>query len=145
MSPLRSGSPMVPSLKMITADAPCAWAFSTLTPKSQVPRWMTATLPDRLGAPAGESPGPQAAPAARGAPAGRAPSSQPACDALSWWVGCTKSMTAIGPDTEPLGESPIVAKSVFATHGDGGAGVADSVGGAVSFQTEATNGWLVTV
>src|SRR5690348_17150468 len=41
-SSVRSG---LPSLKMIAPDAPAAWAFCTLTPKLQPPRWMRATRP----------------------------------------------------------------------------------------------------
>src|SRR5262245_30191404 len=41
--PVRPG---LPSLKMTTPDAPAAWALSTLTPKLQPPRWISATRPD---------------------------------------------------------------------------------------------------
>src|SRR4051794_28664432 len=37
--------PGLPSLKMITPDAPAAVALSTFTPKLQPPRWISATWP----------------------------------------------------------------------------------------------------
>src|SRR3954468_8597817 len=37
--------PGLPSLKMITPEAPAAWAFSTFTPKLHVPRWISAIRP----------------------------------------------------------------------------------------------------
>src|SRR3954468_6635340 len=37
--------PGLPSLKMITPDAPAACAFSTFTPKLHVPRWISAIRP----------------------------------------------------------------------------------------------------
>src|SRR5690242_17449664 len=40
--PVRPG---LPSLKMMTPDAPAAWAFWTFTPKRHVPRWISATRP----------------------------------------------------------------------------------------------------
>ena len=40
--PVRPG---LPSLKRITPDAPAAWAFSTFTPRKQVPRWISAIRP----------------------------------------------------------------------------------------------------
>src|SRR4029453_3674671 len=42
--PVRSGSEL-PSLKMMTPDAPAAWAFWTFTPKKHVPRWISAIRP----------------------------------------------------------------------------------------------------
>src|SRR6516164_1082529 len=39
---VRSG---LPSLKMMTPDAPAAWAFWTFTPKLHVPRWISAIRP----------------------------------------------------------------------------------------------------
>jgi hypothetical protein len=75
---------------MTTASAPRSSAFFALTPKSHVPRWMTAIVPARL--------------------AGKSAASQPASDALACDVGSVKSMTAIGTfANEPLPESPIVA------------------------------------
>src|SRR5258708_7830395 len=41
-TPVRPG---LPSLKMITPEAPAACAFRTLTPKRHVPRWISATRP----------------------------------------------------------------------------------------------------
>src|SRR3954447_2605306 len=38
--------PGLPSLKMITPEAPAASAFCTFTPKLQVPRWINAIRPD---------------------------------------------------------------------------------------------------
>src|SRR5205814_8984928 len=37
--------PLLPSLKMITPDAPASWAFCTFWLKVQVPHWMSATRP----------------------------------------------------------------------------------------------------
>jgi hypothetical protein len=37
--------PGLPSLKMMTPDAPAACALRTLTPKLHVPRWISATRP----------------------------------------------------------------------------------------------------
>src|SRR3954447_22731927 len=37
--------PGLPSLKMITPEAPAALAFCTFTPKLQVPRWISAIRP----------------------------------------------------------------------------------------------------
>src|SRR5438067_8531286 len=37
--------PGLPSLKMMTPDAPAACALSTFTPKKHVPRWMSAIRP----------------------------------------------------------------------------------------------------
>ena len=42
-TPLRAA--VLPSLKMTTPEAPAAWAFRTLTPKKQVPRWIKAIRP----------------------------------------------------------------------------------------------------
>src|SRR5262249_36412417 len=41
-TPVRPG---LPSLKMITPEAPAACAFSALVPKVHVPRWISATRP----------------------------------------------------------------------------------------------------
>src|SRR3954454_23101823 len=41
--PLRAG--VLPSLKMITPEAPAAVAFLTFAPKLHVPRWISAMLP----------------------------------------------------------------------------------------------------
>src|SRR5918912_1024414 len=41
----RSVRPGLPSLKMMTPDAPAAWALRTFTPKKHVPRWIRATRP----------------------------------------------------------------------------------------------------
>src|SRR5436190_3784903 len=41
----RSVRPGLPSLKMITPDAPAACAFCTFTPKLQPPRWISAIRP----------------------------------------------------------------------------------------------------
>src|SRR5215467_10986432 len=43
-SPVRSGFEL-PSLKMMTPDAPAAWAFWAFTPKLHPPRWISATCP----------------------------------------------------------------------------------------------------
>ena len=40
--PVRPG---LPSLKMITPEAPAALAFRTFTPKKQLPRWISAMRP----------------------------------------------------------------------------------------------------
>ena len=37
--------PGFPSLKMITPEAPAAWAFRTFSPKKHVPRWINAMRP----------------------------------------------------------------------------------------------------
>src|SRR3954468_1841209 len=44
-TPVRPATPGLPSLKMITPDAPAASAFSTFDWKVQVPRWIRAMLP----------------------------------------------------------------------------------------------------
>src|SRR6516165_825729 len=41
-TPMRPG---LPSLKMITPEAPAASAWTTLTPKLHPPRWISATRP----------------------------------------------------------------------------------------------------
>src|SRR5215468_9885768 len=41
----RSVRPGLPSLKMMTPDAPAAWAFWTFTPKKHPPRWISAIRP----------------------------------------------------------------------------------------------------
>src|SRR5258707_9198629 len=43
-TPVRPG---LPSLKMITPEAPAAWALRTFTPKLQAPRWIRAIRPGR--------------------------------------------------------------------------------------------------
>ena len=43
MSPSRSG--VLPWLKMMTADAPAAWAFTALSANVHVPRWISAMFP----------------------------------------------------------------------------------------------------
>src|SRR5438034_7468945 len=42
-TPLRAG--VLPSLKMITPDAPAAWAFAIFWLNVHVPRWMSAIRP----------------------------------------------------------------------------------------------------
>src|SRR6266566_1070779 len=42
--PVRSGL-VLPSLKMMTPDAPAAWAFWAFTPKLHPPRWISAIRP----------------------------------------------------------------------------------------------------
>src|SRR5712691_7558507 len=42
-TPVRPG---LPSLKMITPEAPAAWALRTFTPKLHAPRWIRAIRPD---------------------------------------------------------------------------------------------------
>ena len=118
----------MPSLKRSTPSAPWFWALSAFNPKSQVPRWITATLPARLSAPAGKS-----------------ASSQPELEALACAVGSVKSMIAIGPVNEPDPENSMVKKSWFTTQAGFAGGVAVSSGSASSVNTIASKGWVVTV
>jgi hypothetical protein len=59
-------------------------------------------------------------------------------------VGSAKSITAIGAFAAvPLRENSMYSKSWSATHGGDAAGVALSVGGASTLNTDAVNGCVV--
>ena len=90
---MRSGV-LLPSLKMIAAEAPAASALTALSTKPHVPRWMSATLP-------------------AGNPA-KSDASHPLVDPPTG--GSSRSTAVIGATTSPLPENSIVAKSVSATN-----------------------------
>src|SRR5581483_592243 len=114
--------PGCPSLKMSTADAPAFWAFSALSWKVQVPRWISATLPAVKPA--------------------KSEASQPA---LEPGVGGGGNRLPAVSSTAPVTSSPpeyvIVAKSVPAAYVFAAGAVSASVGGASSWKNGNSNDW----